>query len=205
MKKRFASLLIGGKAAAMPFFIPSPAAASFSEAIFSSGLHLVEHGTGITMISEMGEAPDANGYGGTTAAQICATGANAADTLNVVVTGVSSGETVYLMASQDKDNNQLASFFPGWRLGNTNLRFLAAFDYQTSVIVSDAGNLHNAVGAVSVPVDLAQLNLIEGERIYLQAAVGNRTPDGNFANIRFSELDQVEVSANSCYGGQTIY
>jgi len=209
MKKRFASFLLTGKAATLPLLPATSFAGSVSDSIFGSTLHVLEHSTdgSVSLLSEFEEAGvDGSSYG-TTAAQVnfpmIGTGCTYADptTMNIVVTGLAQGEQVFVLASRMKDYPDFALAYPGLRIGSD-------FTVVSSFIYSSTG-ADSAVGIVSIPVNLADLGLAEGETIYLQAGSATFT-DGivrDYGTFRFSELDEVTGVAEDCSysGGGSSY
>ncbi|MFH1021004.1 MAG: hypothetical protein V1782_10420 [Pseudomonadota bacterium] len=196
MKKRFASLLLSGKAATLPLLPASSFAGTVSDTIFSSQLHVLEHTAdgSVSLLSEFGEAGRDGSYG-TTAANVIfpGTGCTGASptTMNVVVTGLSSQDYVYVLVSRTKDDPFFAQLDPDLRVGS-DYQIVTSFGYYS--VGAD-----NSTGIVSVPVDLAGINLTAGDTIYLQAAAASVDPQtGSYGAFRFSELDEVIGVAQSC-------
>jgi len=212
MKKRFASFLLTGKAATLPLLPATSFAGSVSDAIFGSTLHVLEHSTdgSVSLLSEFGEAgDDSSSSYGTTAAQVnfpmIGTGCSYDDptTMNIVVTGLTPGEQVFVLASRQKDYPDFAAAYPGLRAGS-DFVIVSSFVYS-------ADGADNAVGIVSIPVILADLfapsdGLTAGDTIYLQAGSATYT-NGSWGTFRFSELDEVTAVAEDCSysGGGSSY
>ena len=130
----------------------------------------------------------------------CTTGTQP-DTVNLVVSGISPGEDVFIFASAQKDDPFFAQNFPGARFGS-DVWAVKMFNYQSL-------GIDNSTGIVSVPVNVSDLRLsAAGSVVYLQAAAGYYDPSDpvGYTNIRFSELDEVKSSTAECsYGDGTSY
>ncbi len=217
--QRFSSYLYMGKAAALPVFLtPSVGLAVDVDLGVMTGttLHIIEKpATDLRLASDLYVgAPDASAYGGGTAANVVFPSVGCSDAepqvMNIVVTGIQHGDTVFLMSSRDKDVDWGSSFV-GLRIGADDMRLLAKFDFSLPVEYSLGNFPAQASGVVSIPVNISDLSLGVGETIYLQAATGVQTlnPATPWTNLRFSELDKIvtiEDCSNSAYGsGGLIY
>lgn len=208
MKKignRFASFLLTGKAAALPLLPASALAGTVSDSIFgSTDVHVLEYASDgtVSLLSEFGEAAGATSAYGTTAANVIFPGSGCTgaspSTMNVVVTGLSSRDFVYVLVSRAKDDAGLLGIYSDLRIG-ADFQIVSGFQY------SSAG-AETAVGIVSVPVNLDTINLSAGDTIYLQAAVASFNPiTGGYGEWRFSELDAVTGVTENCGYSGTSY
>jgi hypothetical protein len=205
MRKPFASFLLAGKTASLPF-LAGPSYAQItnipSADLLSSDVHIIEEpGIGVQLLSTTIAAPAPDGYGGGTAAQICL--ANQPTVLRVVVTGVRQGETVFLVSSKDKDAAAFRQFHPDLRIGATDLLILTHFTLKMNLVQSEQGAVSgNSESVISIPVDLAVLSqhgYLTLPKFYLQA--GAYSISEPFTHARVSELDEVGVISGTCYGG----
>lgn len=194
MKRRFSSYLLSGKAATLPL-LPTTSFA-VSDEIFSGDLHLVEYSAAgqVRVVSDFGEAPSSGSYG-TTAAEVIYPGGGCTTsdptTINVVVSGLSHGERVHLIASRDKDFLPFQSRFDGIRIGQ-DYNILRRFTYK-------AIDAEDGTGIVSIPVSLSAMGLTSGGTVYLQAAAARFDDTLGLQSVRWSELDQVDAVTESCY------
>lgn len=133
-------------------------------------------------------------------------------TMNIVVTGAKPGNIVYLVASSNKDDGTFQYISPEIRIGSDNFTVVSSFSLGNNVHEQEAGNFSESLSPVSIPVDihkLQQKNLFNSGKFYLQAVIFSTTePSAMWQTARFSELDEIAVSAagcpgNSTYGGST--
>jgi hypothetical protein len=171
MKKKFASFLIGGKAATLPFF------ASNSLADMPNALCMAD----CENVQIMGKCSDSN-----------------SSVMNVVITGLKTGDAVFVASSDNTE--QLDPNFPDMKIGLTNLRFLTNFVVEGIDLGNIVGpeiapygedNFSEGTYAVSVPVSFDEL-LNKPEGFYMQALIYRND------QALFSELDKVEVQSGSC-------
>ena len=217
MKKRFASFLLTGKAAALPFAVGNSFAdvtPTYTE-LLSSSLSIIETpATGIRLLTTTTSATSSSyggtGYGGD--AMICNSTSAAPTTMNVVLTGLKNGDMVYLAASTAKDYANHLSLNPKLRIGNDNLVIISSFVVNHSPATQEASNIANATAAISVPLNLSTLwlhsgySIAEGSKFYLQAmAFAGGGTTSNWQTAKYSELDEITVTAQGCssYGGST--
>lgn len=212
-KTRFASYLLTGKAATLPFMINSSMAdvTPYYTELTSQHLNIIEQPTtGVKLLSTTASAPsDSYGgqsYGGGEAAQVC--NAPLPGVMNVVITGVKPNDAVYLVASSDKDSPANLAVSPSARIGTANMTLVSGFKFNAQETASEAGSLAQTVSAVSVQVDMNKLqakNLFAGGEFYLQAIIFPTMEAGSlWQQARFSELDKITVSSAGCsnmYGG----
>lgn len=214
MKKRFASFLLTGKAATMPIFMGSSQAdvtPSYYE-ITSTNVNIMEMPeTGAVRLLTT-TAPAASSYGSIgSSALLCNTAPSSPSTLNVVVTGLKHGDTVYLAASTSKDSPGLLALNPNMRIGMDNLVSTSGAVFNSAPAqLGFTINTQNGTGTMMVPIDLATLQarsyaFTEGGKFYLQAVA---VPAGGSWDVaRCSELDEVVVSSAACssYGPYGAY
>jgi hypothetical protein len=203
-KKRFASYLLTGKAATLPFMINSSFAdvvPSYTQ-VLSANVSLIEMpATGVRLNTIAASST----YGGADAA-ICST--SVPQTMNIVITGAKPGDTVYLAASSNKDDGSLTGLSPKLRIGQQDFTIITSFSLNKSAIQEKAGNFSKSISPISIPVDLNKLqqsNLFNNGIFYFQAVIFS-TGDSStmWASARVSELDQISVSSTGCpstYGG----
>lgn len=219
-KTRFASFLLTGKAATLPFMINNSLAdvtPSYYE-LMSQNVNIIEMpSTGVRLLSTTASAPGNSyggqtyGGGGTEAAQICS--ASLPGVMNVVVTGVRPNDSVFLVASTDKDDQKNLAVNPNARIGSANFTVVSGFKFNAQELGSEASNLAQTTSSVSVQVDMKKLqanHLFSGGTFYLQAFVfPTLDPDTVWQQVRISELDAVSVSSAACtnnmYGSPSPY
>lgn len=214
-KKRFASYMLTGKVATLPFMVNSSFAdvvPTYTE-ILSENVSVIEApATGVRLMTTTVSA-GASAYGGTgssayggTDAAICST--SMPTTMNVVVTGAHPGNTVFLVASSDKDDAFMQTFNPNIRVGTTNMTVVSSFSLGDNPITEEAGAFSQSTSPISIPVDLSKLqlkNLFSNGKFYLQAVVFSTMNQATmWQTARVSELDEIVVSTAGCpstYGG----
>ncbi|MFA7240306.1 MAG: hypothetical protein WC091_09345 [Sulfuricellaceae bacterium] len=206
-KTRFASYLLTGKAATLPFMINSSMAdvTPYYTELTSQHLNIIEQPTtGVKLLSTTASAPsDSYGgqsYGGGEAAQLC--NAPLPGVMNVVITGVKPNDTVYLVASSDKDSQANLAVSPQARIGTANMTLVSGFKFNAQETANEASSLAQTVSSVSVQVDMNKLqakNLFAGGEFYLQAIIFPTVEPGTiWQQARFSELDKITVSSAGC-------
>lgn len=215
-KTRFASYLLTGKAATLPFMINSSMAdvTPYYTELTSQHLNIIEQPTtGVKLMTTTASAPsDSYGgqsYGGGEAAQVCS--APLPGVMNVVITGVKPNDIVYLVASSDKDSQGNLAVSPQARIGTANMTLVSGFRFNAQEAqegANEASSLAQTVSAVSVQVDMNKLqakNLFANGTFYLQAIIFPTMEAGSlWQQARFSELDKITVSSAGCsnmYGG----
>lgn len=210
-KTRFASYLLTGKAATLPFMINNSMAdvAPYYTELTSQNLSIIEQpATGVklmtTTISASGSSYGGQSYGAD--AQVC--NAPLPGLMNVVITGVRPNDTVYLVASSDKDSPANLAISPKARIGTSNMALVSGLKFAAQETANEASSLAQTVSSVSVQVDMNKLkakNLFTGGTFYLQAIIfPTLDPATLWQQARFSELDAISVSSAGCsnaYGG----
>ncbi len=205
-KKRFASFLLTGKAAASPLIINT----SFADVVplytevLSTSVSIIEiPATGVRLNTTSVSAAASSTYSD---AAICSTSMPA--TMNVVITGANPGNTVYLVASSNKDDGSFKSMSSKIRVGMHDFTIISSFSLSNSPIEENGGAFSKSISPISIPVDLNQLqqkNLFNNGTFYFQAVIfSTLDPSTMWASARFSELDQISVSSAGCpstYGG----
>lgn len=212
-KKRFASYMLTGKVAAIPFMNTNSFAdvvPSYTE-ILSKNVSVIEiPATGIRLMA----TTTASTYGGTNAS-ICST--TLPSTINVVVTGAHPGNTVYLAASSNKDDGAFQGLNSKIRVGSENFTVISSFTLANNPIQEEAGTFSQSTSPISIPVDIAKLqqkNLFANNKFYIQAVIfPSMEAESLWANARVSELDEIAVNTTGCsstsaygdstYGGST--
>ncbi len=210
MKKiRFASLLLTGKVATLPILIGQAKAqvVPLATELLSSDLRVIEmpasNGNGGPGIRLQSIAADSNYTPSNYAAFLCNNGLPT--TTTVVVTGLSTGDTVVLAAARNKNDPFHTALDPRLTVGTQGLTVLGT----TSIgggLAGLPGVLTPAKGIASFTITSATLTaLAANNRFYLQAAV---IPAGapSVAAWRFSELDEIIVgNCNTNAYGTTLY
>lgn len=207
-KTRFASYLLTGKAATLPFMINNSMAdvTPYYTELTSQNLSIIEQpATGVKLLTTTISASSSS-YGGGADAQVCDSPLPAM--MNVVITGVRPNDTVYLIASSDKDSSANLAVSPNARIGTANMTLVSGFKFNAQETANEASSLAQVLSSVSVQVDLNKLkakNLFAGGTFYLQALIfPTLDPLTIWQQARFSELDAISVSSTGCsnaYGG----
>ena len=211
-KKRFASYLFAGKAAAFPFMMDNSFAdtvPTYNEMV-STDVRLIEMPvTGSTRYVSSGYQSGSS-YGGSSYGMASFCNSNVG-IMNVVITGAKSGDIVILAASSNKDSGEFSQLNRQIRLGSRNLTIVSFFKLtaDTLGIPNDGANPLDISSNLSIPVDLNSLEQRglwqsnSGSGFYLQALVLGA--DGNWSNARASELDSITPSASACSGSSSTY
>jgi hypothetical protein len=192
-KKFSSSMLLMGKVATLPMLIGEASAdvTPTYQDITSSQLSLIElpQASKLSLLSLTSDASTStSSYA---SAVLCSN--SMPTTMSVVVTGVSSGESVYIFASSDK--NGYVSLNPRATIGATNLVLLGV-----SGVANSSPNTTRA--AVTIPVSMSSLSgLTSASKFYMQAIVvpaGASSPSA----WRISELDEIKMgtASSSAYG-----
>ena len=215
-KKRFASFLLTGKVAAFPLMMKT----SFADVvplyteILSTSLSVIEIPTTGIRLNTTTLSASTSTYGASSAysdAAICSTSVPA--TMNVVITGGKPGDTIYLVASSNKDDGSFSALSSKVRVGMQDFIIVSSFTLGNSPIQENGGNFSKSISPISIPVDLSKLqqnNLFNSGTFYFQAVIfSTLNPSTMWASVRVSELDQIAVSSAGCpstsssYGGST--
>jgi hypothetical protein len=208
-KKRFASYLLAGKAATLPFAINSSHADVYPyyTDILTSKVSLIEQPTtGVKLMTIASSASSyspysSTAYSGGNDAAVCNN--PMPSVMNVVITGVKQGDTIYLVAATDKDSPTYLAIDNRLRVGTTNQVIISAFRANGTPLIGDDGSaMNNSTTAISIPVDLNKLKnagVLNNGRFYLQAALFPTLSGANvWAQARLSELDEVSVGSAGC-------
>jgi len=200
MKKRFASFLLTGKAAALPILFQEATAAQ----VFPSYTDLTTDKLTLVNLPIAGKF-QMEGSGAYGAPTLC-TGATL-DTFSTVVTGLKPGDTVFVIASTSKNSTTLQSFNKDITVGDKNVLVVSQFVYDPAVQLADASDMTLATGTVTIPVKIPALAakgylLTAGGKIYLQAVVlGRGVAPTAYSQYRLSSLNEITVAqCNSTYG-----
>lgn len=223
-KKRFASYLLAGKAATLPFAINSAQAdvtPSYTDVMTGKATLIEQPAPGVKLLTISTSASSSSTYGGSAYTGGSTYGGGGSDAavcsaplpsvMNVVVTGVKPGDNIYLVAAADKDAQLMLAYDSRLRIGTTKQTVIAAFRISGSDLGGmDNGAMAGSISSVSIPVDLNKLKsrgLLDAGKFYLQAAMFPvLSGTGIFTQARFTELDEVSVSSAGCsstYGGST--
>ncbi|MBS4097293.1 MAG: hypothetical protein KGZ83_10720 [Sulfuricella sp.] len=212
-KKRFASYLLAGKAATLPFAInnaQADAIPTYADVVTSKVSLIEQPATGVKLLTVAGSSSSST-YGGSYSggdAAVCST--SMPSVMNVVLTGVKQSDVIYLAASADKDASVHLAVDNRIRVGSTNLTVITAFRMGGTALPGDDGSLAQATSSVSIPVNLTKLKnsgMFSGGKFYLQAFLFPTLDGANiWAQARVSELDEIAVSTVGCsstYGSST--
>lgn len=223
-KNRFASYLLTGKAATLPFMFNTSFAdvvPSYTD-ILSNRATLIEvPATGVRLYSIFKDNNNNNSsnlfggtsYGGADAdAALCST--KLPSSMNIVITGAKPGDTVYLVASSNKEDGSFDSLSTKIRLGSKNFSVVTSFTLARSTVLQEnGGSYKNSTSPISIPVALSNNAFVQGGTFYFQAVI---FPNLNSSNLwqeaLYTELDQITVSTAGCpstsgstYGSGSAY
>ncbi|MDM8561742.1 hypothetical protein QUF54_00130 [Candidatus Marithioploca araucensis] len=192
MKQKFASFLLTGKAATLPFYAPSVLADEMLDVMAEGKVCIAElpkDGIEVMNVCEGGVSAKITGCPGD-----AGTGP---DVMNVVVTGLKPNDVVFLISADDKDG------FPEWeaefKLGATNVVFLKSLMTQQHIDLDDlikealpdyvVGGAKAEGGgcSISIPVDLTKTPNPTGFNLQAVIIRGDE--------VIFSEMDEIERDA----------
>lgn len=192
--KKFSTLLLTGKAAALPLMIQQAQAEvspSFTDILSTEFTQIQVPVSGQVKLDALGSASSTYGssYGGAT---ICSTGG--ASQISVTLTGLKNGDTVMLATSTGTGG--LETYNANIKLGSANLKL----PVYTQIAAPADGTV-----TLSVPVSLTSLGYAQGSTFYMQSIVfPSGTINGSqmdFTRAKVSELDVISVGSCSTYGG----
>ena len=229
-RNRFASYLLTGKAATLPFMFNSSFAdvvPSYTD-ILSNRATLIEvPATGVRLYSIFKDNNNNNNnssssssnlfggssYGGTDAdAVLCST--NLPTSMNIVITGAKPGDTVYLVASSNKEDGSFDSLNTKIRVGSKNFSVVTAFTLAKSTVLDEnGGSYKNSTSPISIPIALSNNAFVKGGTFYFQAVIFPNLQSSNlWKEALYTELDQISVSTAGCpstsgstYGSGSAY
>lgn len=211
---KFASYLMMGKIATLPFFINQgkvsgecfnvntifpPANSGIEMRLMEVESSFLHDGFPVDYVQHLCadcpspiEGEGADSYGA--AANILLPGAACSDqaihNMDVTVTGIGTdGQDFYLLFSRSKVPPDSYSQFPGLRIDLTDFQILNRYNINIDGFSGSTG--------IRTSVNVESLGLIPGETIYMQAG----TIDQETGETRFSELDEINVSTQDCDGG----
>ncbi len=192
MKQKFASFLLTGKAATLPFYAPSVLADEMLNVMAEGKVCIAElpkDGIEVMNVCEGGVSAKITGCPGD-----AGTGP---DVMNVVVTGLKPNDVVFLISADDKDG---FDWEPEFKLGATNVVFLKSLMTQPPIdlddLIKDALSDYVVGGAkaeggacsISIPVDLTKTPNPTGFNLQAVIIRGEE--------VIFSEMDEIERDAN---------
>ncbi len=196
MKQKFASFLLTGKAATLPFYAPSVLADDMLDVLASGEVCIAElPKDGIEVMRDVlcegGVSAKITGCPGD-----AGTGP---DVMNVVVTGLKPGDIVFLLSADDKDGFEWGDF----RLGATNVVFLKSIMTQAPTDLDDhikkwvedndfgyyvGGALaEGGSSSISIPVDLTKTPNPIGFNLQAVILRGDE--------VIFSDMDEISRDA----------
>jgi len=186
--KKFASFLVTGKAATLPFYAPSVLADNMLDVMAEGKVCIAElpkDGIEVMNVCEGGVSAKITGCPGD-----AGTGP---DVMNVVVTGLNPNDVVFLISADDKDGFDWEEEF---KLGATNVVFLKSLLTQAPIdlndLIKDALSDYVVGGAlaeggscsISIPVDLTKTPNPTGFNLQAVVIRGKE--------VIFSEMDEIE-------------
>ncbi len=182
--KKFGSFLITGAAATLPLLANNSLVEIPPEILYSEEPHLIQQSAqGINVLNMIDEVD--------VAAQMVYPGKKCyfpqpSNIMNLIVTGVRTGDYVYIASASDKNDPYHLSMDPNFKIGSTDFKILLqgfSVDNQTSSFISKS-------------IDLNQIpNNTNG--FYMQSAILRE------GEILFTELDRIQSITQNCnmYGG----
>ncbi len=167
--------------------------------ILSSSTSLIEVPTTSVRLYTTTVASNLGGSssGGTDAA-LCST--NLPTSMNIAITSAKLGDTVYLVASSNKNDDSFTSLSPKIKFGSQNFSIVTAFTMSKNSIEKESGGSYaNSTFPISIPVALSNNAFVKGGTFYFQAVIFPALPPNTqWTNARFSELDQISISSAGC-------
>jgi hypothetical protein len=198
MKKKFASFLLTGKAATLPFLSNNVSAdVDVSSLLFDDQQqHLIERPTSGNQLLNYGN-------GGLSMQRVfpgqnCTFAEPSADT-SFVITGLRNGDYVYLATSADSHYQPFMDDNPGLTIGITNLAIISEFqvqgDSQNTLpdFFQTGGDLQNATFSIAIPINFDQ---ISSDTFFTQAVI---IRDGQQLVTELDEVRKVTADCDS-YG-----
>jgi hypothetical protein len=190
MKQKFASFLLTGKAATLPFYAPSVLADEMLDVLAEGKVCIAElpkDGIEVMNVCEGGVSAKITGCPGD-----AGTGP---DVMNVVVTGLKPDDIVFLISADDKDGFDWGDF----KLGEKNVVFLKNALVQPPINLDDivkealpdyviGGALAEGTScSMSIPVDLTKTPNPTGFNLQAVILRGDE--------VIFSEMDEISRDA----------
>lgn len=195
MRSKFSSLLLTGKAAALPLLMNNAQALTplFSDVVSANLTQVQLPVAKQIVLDSLGDSV----YSGT--AIVCSDANTMSDKLSVVLTGLKDQDTVFVLTSTNTG---------GYQNLNSKLKIgVGNLVVTHTLTIRAAGSSHVSA---SVELNLNELrskgySLSKGSRFYMQTVV---FPNGiqDFSTARYSELDIVSVMdcpSTTPYGGGT--
>lgn len=201
-KTRIASYLLAGKAASFPLSSTN----SFADAATDFVLDMLTTKMTVLERSAPGIRVNSEHEAVTLSSDVIICNNPLPKTMNVVVTGAQQGQTLYLVASSDKDYSPYLALNSKLRIGINNQVFITVAQINNTPLPGDSGVITQATSAISIPVDLNKLaaaGLMNGDKFYLQAALFPTLSGPDMWNLAtYSELDTIFVNnkSTSAYG-----
>lgn len=195
MKKKFASYLLTGKAATLPFLSSNVIAdAGLTDLLFDvNQQHLIERPTSGNNLMNFAE-------GGVSMQRVypgnnCTFAAPSSDT-SFVVTGLRQGDYVYLLTANDTGRS-FTHFNPRLTIGTSELRVVAQFSVDGQEgnflpqFLQGGGDLGNSVSSIAVPVNFEEISSFNGS-FFAQAVI-----ERNGA-LLVTEIDEIQAITVTC-------
>ena len=189
--KKFASFLVTGKAATLPFYAPTVLADNMLDVMAEGKVCIAElpkDGIEVMNVCEGGVSAKITGCPGEDG--------TGPDVMNVVVTGLNPNDVVFLISADDKNGFEWEDEF---KLGTTNVVFLKSLMTQPPIdlddLIKDALPEYVVGGAlaeggscsISIPVDLTKTPNATGFNLQAVVIRGDE--------VIFSEMDEIERDA----------
>jgi len=189
--KKFASFLVTGKAATLPFYAPSVLADNMLDVMAEGKVCIAElpkDGIEVMNVCEGGVSAKITGCPGDEG--------TGPDVMNVVVTGLNPNDVVFLISADDKDGFEWEDEF---KLGATNVVFLKSLLTQAPIDLDElikkalpdyvvgGTKAEGGSSSISIPVDLTKTPNPTGFNLQAVVIRGDE--------VLFSEMDEIERDA----------
>lgn len=209
MKKKFASYLLMGKAATVPFLSSNVLAdVKLTDLLFSSNQqHLIERPTQGNILMNYAE-------GGVSMQRVfpghnCTFDEPSPDT-SFVVTGLRQGDYVYLLKADDTGTS-FTGIHPKLTIGENNLRIISQFSVDgeegapLNQFENGGGDFKNSVSSIAVPIDFFEISPTDSS-FFAQALISR---NGAFLVTEIDEIESVtatcdiygDIQGGGSYGG----
>ncbi|TGO01939.1 hypothetical protein PN36_33930 [Candidatus Thiomargarita nelsonii] len=193
MKKKshkFASFLLSGKAATLPFFTYSSSADEISDFVRELSSH--QAGQEFNVVDNVGLSAEM-------VVPSQSTTHNSFTGISIVLTSLHDGDEIFIASADDKDAPEYLAVDSRFRIGSTNFRVLKSFHFDASDSSLSYSQVNGDTYTLSVPIALSQLSSHTGN-FYVQALIVKS--DGG---LTFSELDSInyrvsQSTVSDCYG-----
>lgn len=202
MRKKFSTLLLTGKAAALPLMMQQAYALTptYTDVLSSQVSQIELPVANQVVLGSMGSST----YGGT--ATLCAD-TTLANEISLVITGLKDQDRLFVLTSTSLGGNERVD--PRIRLGDQNLLIPISTGVSGpatgSITLTVPLKMRDLTNPPSpLPGGLSGYTLSRGSKFYMQTVV---FPAGatSWAQTKISEVDTISVDNCSTYGGTTPY